>query len=434
MAFSGGGTRAAALAESVLREMRATTYIAADGQRHALTDDIRAISSVSGGSVTAAWFGLRGADGLDDLRSRFLTRDNMAALGLDAINPVTWLSLVFTSYTRSKIIEDMFDDQLFDHATMAELNRPNRPFILPSATDMAGGEAFTFTPQRFDDICSNFDALRISTAVAASAAVPIVLSPVDLRNNTGHCQGSVEPAKWATIALTNPYSQYLNLVGYRAARYTNDLRHGDQPFRDILYLHLLDGGLADNLAVKPLRSALISAADSVGGLNAINRGQIRKLVVIVVNARSDPPNKVYQQASTPGLLASTNAVASWPMDANTTSSQLGLESLLTEINQAVEGAKQMNPGFGGMKVYGVTVDYDQIPTDSPDHLALRDEAKVVPTSWSLTPAQLDVTERAGRLLLDRHPCFGRLIADLDATPAPGSEGAVHLACATSSAN
>src|SRR5277367_3626636 len=73
MTFSGGGSRAAALAESVLREMAATTYGASDGS-HVLTEDVKLISSVSGGSVTSAWFGLhRDAahpDGdLDDLRN-----------------------------------------------------------------------------------------------------------------------------------------------------------------------------------------------------------------------------------------------------------------------------------------------------------------------------------------------------------------------------
>jgi hypothetical protein len=60
MTFSGGGSRAAALAEAVLAEMAATSYPAADG-RHALNEDVKLISSVSGGSVTPPWFGLHRA-------------------------------------------------------------------------------------------------------------------------------------------------------------------------------------------------------------------------------------------------------------------------------------------------------------------------------------------------------------------------------------
>jgi NTE family protein len=434
MAFSGGGSRAAALAEAVLRDMAGTTYVAADGLHHELTDDVRLISSVSGGSVAAAWFGLHGAAGLDELRSAFLARDNMQTLQLDAVNPITWFRLAFTSFTTIRAQEALFDDRLFHHATMDALNRPDRPFIVPNATDMAGGETFTFTPQRFDDICSAFDALQISTAVAASAAVPIALSPVDFKNNSVGCQGSIGSDTWARIALSNPYSLFLNLPGYRNARYTNDLRHGQYPFRDIEYLHLLDGGLADNLGTKTLRSALIDPTDHAGGLNAINRGLIRKLVVILVNARSDPPNKIYQQPGTPGLVDAINTVISTPIEANTASSQLALEALLTEIGKAADAARAMNAKFAGMQIYGITVDYDQIPADTPEHRDLRDQANLVPTSWTLTPAQLDVTERAGRFLFERNPCYRRLLGDLGATPPPGAEAPVDAACVTVSSH
>ena len=430
MTFSGGGTRAAALAESVLRYMKETTYVGADGQPHRLIDDVRLVSSVSGGSVTAAWFGLRGPDGLDDLRSQFLTQDNMRTLELDAVNPITWFRLAFTKFTRIRAEEDLFDAELFHGATMSELNQPGRPFILPNTTDMAGGQTFVFSPQRFDDICSSFDALKISTAVASSAAFPIALSPVDFQNHSGDaCAGTLRQDQWVTVALNNPYSQYLNLPNYRDARYTNDLRRGPYPLRNIEYLHFLDGGLADNLGVKTLRSAMISSHDSVGGLFAINTGQIQRLVVIMVNARSDPPNGLYQKPNTPGLVDAINAVAGAPIDANTANSALALQALLTELEQAAQGARA-NAGFKGMKIYGITVDYDQLPADTPENRALRDAAKDVPTSWTLSPDQLAVTEQVGRFLLARHPCFIQLTADLQAITPSGPPAASPVPCPT----
>jgi NTE family protein len=433
MTFSGGGSRAAALAEAVLSEMSQTRYAAG---AHTLTEDVKLISSVSGGSVTAAWFGLnrdaRHPDGdLDGLRRDFLTRDNMRALELDAVNPITWLSLVTGRTTRIAAEEALFDARLFHGATLARLNRSGQPLVVLNATDMAGGETFALVPRRFDDICSDYDAPPVATAVAASAAFPILLTPFAVRDFSVDCAGRPRPAEWIRIDLANPYTPYLNLAEYKDARYANDLRHGPDPYRRIDYLYLLDGGLADNLGTRSLRAALIAAHDDAGVLHAINDGKIGRLVVIVVNARSDPPNKLYQEPRPPGVVGQIQAVTSVPIDANTANSQAALAALLGELAQAAAGAGR-KAGFGGMRVYGITVDYDQIPADTPAHRALRDAAKEVPTRWTLNAAQLQATEAAGRFLLRRDPCWRALLGDLGAVePAAASaEPAPAIPCTT----
>lgn len=435
MTFSGGGSRAAALAESVLREMSQTRYTGTDGP-HVLTEDVKLISSVSGGSVTAAWFGLHRGPGhwdgdLDGLRNDFLTKDNMAALELDAVNPITWFGLVTGSITRIEAEEALFNERLYHDATLAALNQPGKPYIVLNATDMAGGQTFAMVPRRFDDVCSKHDALPVATAVSASAAFPILLTPVHFQNYSEGCQGQLRDGEWIKIDLSNPYTPYLNLAEYRDARYSNDLRRGPNPFRQIDHLYFLDGGLADNLGTQSLRSALIASYDDAQVLRAINEGKVRRLAVIVVNARSDPPNKLYQQPQTPGVVSQIQAVTSVPIDANTANSQVALSALLTEFAQAAAGAGSQAK-FGGMQVYGVTVDYDQIPADTPAHRALRNAAKDVPTSWTLNGPQLQVTEEAGRFLLRRHPCYRALLADLRAAQAPmaGEDQALTIPCTT----
>jgi NTE family protein len=434
MTFSGGGTRAAALAEAVLREMAATSY-AANGS-HVLTEDVKLISSVSGGSVTSAWFGLHRDPGhpdgdLDDLRKDFLTQDNVAALELDAVNPITWFGLVTGRITRIEAEEALFNQRLFHDATLAALNQPGKPYIALNATDMAGGESFAMIPRRFDDVCSNYDALPIATAVSASAAFPILLTPVSFQNFSEGCLGRLRNGDWISIDLSNPYTPYLNLTKYKEARYANDLRRGPNAFRDIKYLYFLDGGLADNLGTQSLRSAMIASYDDAGVLRAISEGKIRKLVVIVVNARSDPQNKLYQQQSQPGLIDQIEAVISVPIVANTASLQIALSGLLDELSKAaVDAASQAK--FRDMEVYAITVDYDQIPVDTPAHRELRDQAKNVPTSWTLTGPQLQVTEQAGHFLLRRHPCYRALLADLHAIqpPATAETDTPTVPCAT----
>ena len=430
MTFSGGGSRASALAYAVLKEMAATTYAIGPGT-YPLTSDIKLISSVSGGSVTAAWFGLhRDAEHPDgelaELRDRFLSKNNMGDLEWEAADPITWARLAFTRFTRIEALEDLLDKRLFDNVNMRELNKPGKPIVLLNTTDIAGGQGFALSPRRMDDICSSLDDMKLSTGVAASAAFPILLSPVSFRDYSVACAGRLRSAEWAETDLSNPYTVHINLEEYRDARYTNDLRHGPDPFRVIDYLYFLDGGLADNLGIKTLRNAIVEPYEGIGLLPAINAGKVKKLVVIVVNARSDPPNGLYQQDTTPGLVDAINTVTSVPIDANTANSQAGLAQLLVELadSAAVNKAK-----YSGMQVYGVTVDFDQLPSDTPEHRKLRDTVKDIPTSWSLSEQQLQAIGAAAQLLLRSDPCYAALVSDLDVRNEPGPVEAVS-ACVT----
>ncbi len=56
MSFSGGGTRASALSYGVLLELR-DTMVTVNGKSRRLLDYVNVISSVSGGSFTAAYYG-----------------------------------------------------------------------------------------------------------------------------------------------------------------------------------------------------------------------------------------------------------------------------------------------------------------------------------------------------------------------------------------
>jgi NTE family protein len=57
LAFSGGGTRAAALSYGVLEEL-AKTEAGPPGNAHRVLDDVKMVSAVSGGSITAAYYTL----------------------------------------------------------------------------------------------------------------------------------------------------------------------------------------------------------------------------------------------------------------------------------------------------------------------------------------------------------------------------------------
>ena len=427
VAFSGGGSRAAALGLGVLEELASATYPSVSGSAR-LVDRVKVVSAVSGGSVVAAWFALVGPDRMGEIRDRFLTKDNIGALAGAAANPVTLGRLLFGSYTRSDVLRDLLDRELFGGATFAALHRPDAPFLSLNATDMASGEVFSFTPDRFDDICSDLGRLPIAVGVASSAAFPVALSPMNLRNHSYEgCAGDVPRAAWAQFALTRPGPRYLNLEEYKRARYVNALRDGPGRFRNEHYLHLLDGGLADNQGIHALREALISTHSPVRIQDAISRGQARRIVVISVNARSDTDNGVGADAAVPGLLKVVETVVGTPIDATTAYANASLEELVHELQEA-GGAAPDAPGsplFAGLRVYPVPIDFDQF---LPEQAPLQSRVKAIGTTWTLSAQDLRDASDAGRTLLRQHPCYQRLLLDLGAPVLSGLATSARALC------
>jgi len=411
VAVSGGGSRASALGWTVLQELRRFNY-SYGGHTHALVDDVDVISSVSGGSVIAAYYGLYGPERLDAFKTEFLEPDNMQTLGMDAVNPLTWFKIAISGSSSINEIEKLFDRQLFHGRTFADLNRPGKPLVILNSTDMAGGEIFTFTPGQFDDICSDFDRQAISAGVASSAAVPVVLTPVTLQNySVSHCLGRPIP-QWISQKFKHKLSPYLNIEEYKSARYANDLRHGPDIYRDIDYIHLLDGGLADNLGIHGLINSISSIQGPGELLRHINNGDIKKLVVLIINARSGNKNNPLDRSPDhPGLADMVSSVVSVPIDSASSTVNSLLDVLLAQISDASQLAPP-DAEFGQMRVYPIVIDFDQLRDSDPGQKALQAQAKAVPTLWSISHENLDVIENAGQLLLHQHPCFQHLLMDL----------------------
>ncbi|HYB10775.1 MAG TPA: patatin-like phospholipase family protein [Alphaproteobacteria bacterium] len=411
LAFSGGGSRAAALALAVLDELRVYSFDE-NGQRSRLVDHIKVISSVSGGSVTSAWFGLVGPDGMDALKDDFLLKDNMATLEWTAADPITWVRLTFSNYTRIDALRDLLDERLFHGKRFADFARPGAPLVILNATDMASGEVFAFTTQHFNDICSDLGALPISVGVAASAAFPVALSPMSLKVYSGpNCVGAIPDDSWIKSDLTLVGPRYLNIEEFKQARYSNALRHGPDAFRPIDYLHLLDGGLVDNQGVHSLMDVVISPHGPIGLLDAINTGRVKRVVIIAINARADADNGVGRQASVPSIIEEVSTVTGAPIDATTAYANASLKLLADTLIQAGQDAKNApgHPKFAGLTVYPISIDFDQF---RDNQTALRDRVKAIGTSWNLSASELNDTMEAGRILLDQHPCFQRLLYDL----------------------
>jgi NTE family protein len=281
LAFSGGGTRAAAFSYGVLEFLKRTEIVAPNGQKFRLLDSIDVITGVSGGSFTALAYGLYGEKLFDDYEQRFLKRNVQGDLISRALSPRYWGDLSSEGWGRSELAAQLYDEILFNGATFGDLNRGNGPMILASATDISTGSRFVFQQGTFDIICSDLNAVTLSRAAAASSAVPVVLSPITIKNYGGTCNWS--PPPWSKLFLgDNPPRP-----AARAIRSIHNLQaYGDGIKRP--YVHLVDGGVSDNVGMRGVLDTLqvLEALNEAGQPTPLD--DAKRIIVFVVNSLSSP--------------------------------------------------------------------------------------------------------------------------------------------------
>ena len=404
---SGGGTRAAALALSVLEGMEAVRL----PNNSSLARQVDVISSVSGGSVTAAYFAMKGSDGFETLKKDFLDKNGMRALAIDGLNPFGLARLATPGTERIDVLIDYLNRQLFHGATYQTLlDERRRPLLVLNAADMVEGTPFSFNQRTFDLICSDLPRFPLATAVAASAAFPVALSPVTLKNYRP-CPAVPAIGGWppAWVAEGAEDSWYVNPVSMSLARVENTYAlGGDAPAGDRkLFVHLLDGGIADNLGIAAPYRMLTMGKTYPNFLADIGKGKITKLIFVMINARSAAVSELDESPATPGmadmLLASINA----PIDRAAMSMASRLrQTLLDEFRQLLLGDPALEARFHALEQNTALISID---FDSIGDAACRRKFHQIKTSWTLEEEEVNALMDVGKALLGRDPAFEDLL-------------------------
>ncbi|WP_447983319.1 patatin-like phospholipase family protein [Nitrospira sp. Nam74] len=287
-AFSGGGVRASALAYGVLQEL-ARHEITWNGKTKRLLDELDVIFALSGGSFPAAYYALYGDRLFQDFEQRFLRKDWDSELRSRIFrSPSNWFRLWSPYFGRAHVLAELLDEALFDKKTYRDLAaRRQRPLLALHATDMTTLSRFEFTQGTFDLLCSDLTQLPIAWASASSSALPLVLSPITLKNYAGQCD-------YQSVDLLERAKR----EGGLAAQVANEgLSYLDVEKRP--YVHLVDGALADNMALR----GIIEAVGVVGGYEELLKlsgvKNIQKLVILAVNAETTPDAVEYRSDEVP---------------------------------------------------------------------------------------------------------------------------------------
>jgi NTE family protein len=382
VSLSGGGTRAAALDYGVLAALDRVP--AGDGKT--LLDEVDLMTGSSSSGLVSAYYALRGKDVfLADFPAEVLYRNIQGDLLRKIASPASWPSLLSRRFSRSDLADRYFDRQIFRGATFGSLPA-RRPFVLINATDISRGSQFTFTQGAFDALCSDLDGVSLSRAVTASLAFTGGFSPVTFRNYPKSTCGYRRPA-WIDAGLADPLGDVRAHDRATAwASYEDEARP---------WVHLLDSGISDNLGARAASLPFTVRGEPWSVLDRVESGAVRRLVVVLVDARSQGEPKIDRRARAPGLGAAIGASAGSPMSSVSSDTVAFVQRYLAEIQ--------------GCTTYFIYLRFEAEPDPET-----RDWLNHLPTTLALPRPTIDRIVAAAPRLLAASPDYQRLLSDLEA--------------------
>jgi NTE family protein len=413
--FSGGGTRASALAFGALRVL-ARQPITWEGKDKRLLDELDMIYALSGGTFTGAYYALFGERIFHDFEYRFLRKDWESELKHRILrSPSNWFRLWSPYFGRIHIMSELLDEALYDSKTYGDLlSQKTRPGLLIHASDMATLSRFEFMQLQFDMMCSDLSQLPIAYASAASAALPLVLSPITLKNYAGSC--GYQPPDWLETAARS------SSLGKRQ-RAKELLSYLDVVKRP--HIHLLDGGLSDNMALRGILEGSVVAGGVDQVLKNVRAKNVRKMVFIAVNAETSPDVMEYRSDHLPPTSRVFSSLVDIPINRYSLDTlmlmRMGVEKWHGKLRArklaAASGSPQDaddSPFTEDADVYFIDVSLGAVAdTDEQQYLMK------IPTTLYLTDEQIDRLLSAATKLIHDDPEFQRLMRDLEPPTPPG---------------
>jgi NTE family protein len=386
LAFSGGGTRAAALSYGIMKELRSTHV---GDQSVSLLEEVDTISSVSGGSFTSAYYGLYGDKLFTDFEQDFLKQSIQSTLVRRLFSPGYWLKSMFTAFDRTELAIEHYNRTLFHGATYADIDLSDKPFIEINSTDLNGGRRFSFVQGNFDLICSDLNEFEVARAVTASSAVPLLFPTVVLKNHADQCD-----------IKNTAFGRAQAVEEFNSERLRN-LVDESKVYREVEkkpYVHLVDGGISDNLGLRAVLDELIFVAGTDSELMRKRLGV--KTLVILVNASVQNDTTIDQSARKPSVAQTVGAI-----------SDVGIAKYSYEtiqlVHRAIERIEEMAEVEGiDTSIHLVQIDFESIRAEKVNRFFNN-----LPTSLELDGDEVDIIVEAGRILLRSSPEFVQFLQE-----------------------
>ena len=325
--FSGGGTRAAALGYGVLEQLH-KQQITIGGKKQSLMSNVDVVVGVSGGSVLAAYFALKGEETIPLFYKRFLHQNFQRQVVKQAFSMSNLPRLASPEYGRGDLLQEQFENYLY------------------------GGHC-SYTP-------------------------PIKIEDAD----------DSETDRQQSRTIKEFYERFQ--------------KYADGKNRP--YIHLIDGGLTDNLGMRSLLDMTEMYPEKIL-TNKILQNNIRHIVVINVNAQNQVSSNLDKTAAVPGFRDVVSSIVNIPIDQN---SQESLRRFRAFVDQWNKDKQNENIYFSF-----VSLNLKDLPPSQ-----LRDKVLNIPTSFYLPPEDVDNLRTAAAELMKQSLDYRNLLAEFAAHPNP----------------
>lgn len=276
VAISGGGSRAANYSAAVLSELDAI----------GLLGHVDAISSVSGGSLTAAYLAAKLRPSAQDplfwhTAKNDLSQNFRTLLLQKLMRPDNFINSLFGSLGRTELMAEVFDETIFHQITYGEMAQQGFGLLLNAtavnniygvanldkctnrqkfATSMRW-ESIPFSEEFFNKcLYSTLDTYRLARAVTASAAFPGLFSSVPL---AVFRERDIDAALASAAAVRQVFP--------------SDAGSPSQAVPPQQYLHVIDGGPSDNLGVEGLLGPLLASIND-------RKRPLDKCLIVIIDA------------------------------------------------------------------------------------------------------------------------------------------------------
>jgi NTE family protein len=172
----------------------------------------------------------------------------------------------------------------------------------------------------------------------------------------------------------------------------------------------VDGGITDNLGLRAIYEIIeIAGGAKVFVEQKLQRKPPRRLVVISVNASTDPEPEMDASNKQPSLKETIGAMSDVQLHRYNVAT---LELMEKSVKRC---ARDLSTPGRPVTPYFIQVGFRDV--QQPDQLQFFNQ---VPTSFSLSDEQVDELIAAGRELLRKNPDFQRFLAGLGGARASGS--------------